>query len=245
MDKPLTTTLIRTIYSEQMSYMVIKFCNTSISFQFVPFLRKDEQGKNTYDTQRSQTTTLNWDSAYAILKFGQDIIDNKFTEGSIQINGNQSIITLEHKIDPMTTQPITTISLTKNNSTIPFKFTTQQVSVKSSITNQFQTSFIPAGLGAFIKMIEGYLTGINADRHLNKLTDDYVKSLEQTQEQTSQPKQFQSKQPFTQNKKWTPNNNNQQWKQQKYNYSQNPPTSWETNTNQQFQNQSLANYKIK
>lgn len=244
MDKPLTTTLIRTIYSEGLSYMVIKFCNTSISFQFVPFVRKDEQGKNVYDTQRSQTTTLNWDSAYALLKFGQDIIDNKVTEGSIQVNGNQSTITLDHKTDQITNQPITIISLTKNNSTIQFKFSIQQVSVKNSITNQFQTSFIPAGLGAFIKMLEGYLTGINAERHLNKLTDDYVKSLEQAQEQPKQqfqPKQFNN----TQQKKWTPNS---QWKSNpKYNFSQSAPTSWETNTQQpqQFQNQSLSSYKIK
>lgn len=245
MDKPLTTTLIRTIYSDQLSYIVVKFCNTSISFQFVPFVRKDETGKNVYDAQRAQTTTLNWDSAYALMKFGQDIINNSVTEGNIQINGNNSLITLEHKIDPMTNQPLTTISLSKNNSVIPFKFVNQQVSVKNSTTGQFQTSFIPAGLGAFTKMIEGYLTGINAERHLNKLTDDYVKSLEQDQpkQQFSSPQNAQQK---FQPKKWTPNNNNSnnQWKQQKFNYQSQAPTSWETNTNQQFQNQSLSSYKI-
>lgn len=241
MDKPLTTTLIRTIYSEQLSYIVVKFCNTSISFQFVPFVRKDEQGKNVYDAQRAQTTTLNWDSAYALMKFGQDIINNTVTEGSIQINGNNSLITLEHKTDPMSNQPQTTISLTKNNSTIPFKFVNHQISVKNTITGQFQTSYIPAGLGAFTKMIEGYLTGINAERHLNKLTDDYVKSLEQEQ---PKQQQFQPQQQKFQPKKWTPNSNNNQWKQQKFNYQSAAPTSWETNNQQQFQNQSLSSYKI-
>ena len=42
------------------------------------------------------------------------------------------------------------------------------------ITND---EIIEAGLGVFLKTVEGYLTGINADRHLDKLTEDFAKLM--------------------------------------------------------------------
>lgn len=234
-QKTMTTTLIRTIYSDNMSYIVMKFCNTSLSFQFVPFVRKDEQGKNVFDQLKAQTTTINWDSAFAFYKFGQDIISNQITDGTIQVNGNNSLLTIEHHSTPHET----IFSLSKNGTTIPFKFSTTQATVQDA-TGLRKQIIIDSGLGAFIKTMDGYLTGINADRHLNKLTDDYVKSLEQLPEPQPKFQQSQPKYQQSQQKKWTPN---PQWKQQpKYNYQSAQPVSWETNTNQS--QQSLSTYKI-
>ena len=232
-QKQATTTLIRTIYSDGFSYVVIKFYNTNLAFQFVPFQRKDETGKNIYDQTKAQSTTITQDSAYALFKFGTDLLEGKIQEGQISVNGNQSTITIEKKFGPTGLE--TVLSITKNGQVIPFKFTTQTAVVKEN--GQSVQKFIDSGLGSFTKMLEGYLTGINSDRHLNKLTDDYVKSLEQT-ETPPQPKQNNYQKPYnnSQKKPWQQNN----WKkpqQQPYNPTFTAPNSWETQQN-------LSSYKV-
>ena len=168
------------------------------------------------------STTVSQDSAFALYKFGTDIIQEKISEGSIQITGNNSIITLERKFSVSGFE--TTISLSKNGQTIVFKFATNTVSVKDN--GVFKQTQIESGLGSFIKMLEGYLSGINADRHLNKLTDDYVKSLEEQKPAvpTQQPPQYKNNN--YQKKQWQPNNN---WQQKKQNYQFNQqPQNWES-----------------
>lgn len=231
-QKQATTTLIRTIYSEAQSYIVIKFYNTSLAFQFVPFQRKDETGKNIFDSTKAQSTTISQDSAYSIYQFGTDILNGKIQEGVLQLTGNNSIITLERKFSPNGFETI--ISLSKNGQTIPFKFATNSVSVKEN--GVFKQTQIDSGLGSFTKMIEGYLSGINSDRHLNKLTDDYVKSLEEqkpTTPQTQQPA-YQQKPQYQQKKQW---NNNTQWKKPNYQFNQ-QPQSWESAP------QNISNYQL-
>lgn len=234
--KQATTTLIRTIYSEGFSYVVIKFYNTSLAFQFVPFMRKDETGKNIYDTTKGQSTTVTQDSAYALFKFSSDILSGTVQEGIITINGNNSVLTVERKFGPTGFETI--FSITKNNITIPFKFATQIVVLKEN--GQPVQKVIDAGLGSFNKMLEGYLTGINADRHLNKLTDDYVKSLESSEQTSSPQRPPQQQNNFKssyQKKQWQSNNN---WKKQSQpynNFNSQQPNSWETQ-------QALSSYKV-
>lgn len=232
MEKQATTTLIRTIYSDGLSYCVIKFYNTSLAFQFVPFQRKDETGKNVYDTTRSQSTTITADSAYTLFQFGTEILEGKIKDGQVTVNGNNSQLTLETN----SVLQSTTFTISKNGQVIPFKFAVSTISTQENGIPTQRT--IQAGLGSFTKMLEGYLTGINADRHLNKLTDDYVKSLETTDQQTQPKPTFTQQKPPYQKKQW---NNNQQWKKPFNNYNQNPPTSWET---QQPNQQNFSSYKI-
>lgn len=228
--KQATTTLIRTIYSDS-SYIVIKFYNTSLAFQFVPFQRKDETGKNIFDATRQLSTTVSQDSAFALYKFGSDIVQEKTQEGTLSITGNNSVITLERKFSPTGFETI--LSISKNGQTIPFKFATTTLSVKEN--GIFKTTQIESGLGAFTKMLEGYLSGINSDRHLNKLTDDYVKSLEE--QKPAQPAQPQYKNNNYQKKQWQPN---PQWQAKKQNYQFNQqPQTWESQNQQ-----NLSNYQL-
>lgn len=84
-------------------------------------------------------------------------------------------------------------------------------------------------------MLEGYLSGINSDRHLNKLTDDYVKSLEE--QKPAQPAQPQYKNNNYQKKQWQPN---PQWQAKKQNYQFNQqPQTWESQNQQ-----NLSNYQL-
>lgn len=167
-----TSTQIRNMYSEGNSYLNIKFYNTDLSFKFSPYTGKDQNGRNQYDLDHSQTTTVNFEGAYALYKVAKDIIDGKVNETSITIPCNGASLLLERK--PGNNGLLETFfTITKNNVTIPFKFQTLQQKVKEN--GNIMTVTIESGLGVFVKTIDGYLTGINSDRHLDKLTDDFVK----------------------------------------------------------------------
>lgn len=181
-NRTTTSTQIRNLYSDGLSYMNIKFYNTDLSFKLSPFTGKDAGGKNHYDSAKGQTTTVNFEGAYALYKVAKDIIDGKYNEISVNIPCNGASITLERK--PGQDGKIDTFfTISKNNTTIPFKFQTIQQQVKEN--GNVITKTIESGLGAFAKTIEGYLTGINADRHLDKLTDDYAKTQQGSNQQNS------------------------------------------------------------
>lgn len=160
------------MYSEGMSYMNIKFYNTSLSFQLYPFTGKNQNGRDTYDLKNGQMTTVNYEGAYALYQAAKDIIDGKVKETNLSVPCNGASLTLERKLG-MNGQMETVFSISKNNMTIPFKFQTIQQQIKEN--GNITTNIIESGLGAFMKTIEGYLNGINADRHLDKLTEDFAK----------------------------------------------------------------------
>jgi len=158
--------------------MNIKFYNTNLSFQFHPFVSKDATGKSTYNQQKALMTTVNWDGAFALYKVAHDIINGKDAANGVFLTipcaGGAALI-LERKMGT-NGQMETFFVISKNNETIPFKFSTHSIQVKEN--NQMIDKIIETGLGTFLKTIDGYLGGINADRHLDKMTEDYVKSLE-------------------------------------------------------------------
>ena len=218
-----TSTQIRTMYSENMSCMTIKFYNTNLSFSLYPFTGKNQQGRSTYDMKNGQQTTVNYEGAYALYQAAKDIIDGKVQQTSLAVPCNGASLTLERKLG-MNGQMETVFSISKNNVTIPFKFNTIQQQV--NINGQVQTNIIEIGLGAFLKTIDGYLTGINADRHLNKLTEDYAK----LQERNEQP------QAQNQGQNNGGGNNNYRPRKQYNNYYQKPQ--------QNYQTQSFSDYQI-
>ncbi|MCM1224641.1 MAG: hypothetical protein NC548_60360 [Lachnospiraceae bacterium] len=167
-----TSTQIRNLYSAS-SYLNIKFYNTNLSFAFSPFLNRDQNGRNVYDLKNNQLTTVNFEGAFALYQSCKDIIDGKVQETRLEIpcSGNATLI-LERK-PGQNGQMETTFSISKNNVMIPFLFQTVVEQVK--INGQPTTRVIEVGLGVFMKTVEGYLTGINADRHLDKLTDEFAK----------------------------------------------------------------------
>ncbi len=218
-----TSTQIRTMYSENMSCMTIKFYNTNLSFSLYPFTGKNQQGRSTYDMKNGQQTTVNYEGAYALYQAAKDIIDGKVQQTSLAVPCNGASLTLERKLG-MNGQMETVFSISKNNVTIPFKFNTIQQQV--NMNGQVQTNIIEIGLGAFLKTIDGYLTGINADRHLNKLTEDYAKLQEQNGQNQSQ----------NQSQNNGGGNNNYRPRKQYNNYYQKPQ--------QNHQTQSFSDYQI-
>ena len=178
-----TSTQIRNFYSDGMAYLNISFFNTNLSFRFYPFAGKDQNGRSNYNMKAGQNTTVNFEGAYALYQVANDIISGKVNATNLPIPcvGGASL-SLERKL-AQDGKMETLFTINKNNVSIPFKFATinQQVNENGVI----MTRTIESGLGAFMKTIEGYLNGINADRHLNKLTDDYVASLNNNQNNSS------------------------------------------------------------
>lgn len=169
-----TSTQIRNFYSDGMSYMNVSFFNTNLSFKFHPFIRKTPNGRDEYDLKNGINTTVNFEGAYALYEAAINIIDGKLNEINLPIPcAAGAILTLERKIGQDGNME-TIFSISKNNMIIPFRFKTIRYQVKEN--GQVVTKTIECGLGSFAKTIEGYLTGINADRHLDKLTDDFAKA---------------------------------------------------------------------
>lgn len=166
-----TTTQIRNFYSDGMCYLNTKFYNVKLSFQFYPFLKKDETGKSSYDMNNSQTTTIDFEGAAALYDTINKIISGKITECNLVIPCNGASLELSRTLGAMGTYD-TIFKIKKNNTEIPFKFKVDVITVKEN--GQPVTRNIESGLIAFNKTIEGYLTGINSDRHLDKLTDEFA-----------------------------------------------------------------------
>lgn len=180
-----TSTQIRNMYSDGMSYMNIKFFNTNLSFCLYPFISKDDVGRSTYDMKNGQQTTVNFEGAYALYQTSKDIISGKLQEINLPVPCLAgATLTLERKLG-QNGKLETIFSITKNNVNIPFRFHTIEQQLKEN--GQIVTKVVEAGLGAFMKTLDGYLTGINADRHLDKLTEDFAK-IQQNQ-QGGQPQQ--------------------------------------------------------
>ena len=229
-QKTSTSTQIRNMYSDGMSYMNIKFYNTNLSFQLYPFTGKDQTGRSKYDTKNGQQTTVNFEGAYALYKAAKDIIDEKVQQTTLSVPCNGASLILERKLG-MNGKMETVFSITKNNMTIPFRFNTIQQQV--NINGQVQTKEIETGLGAFCKTIEGYLTGINSDRHLDKLTEDYAK-LQESRTTEGEATQS-SQQPFQQ----------RSYQQRPYNNNRRPyRNNYQNNYNREYNQQSFGDYKI-
>lgn len=249
-----TSTQIRNMYSPGNSYINIKFFNTDLSFKFHPYIQNDVNGRSQYDDNNAQITTVNYEDAFLLYTTARDILDGKLIEGSVKIPCNNATLTLERKLN--NGKPETVFSIDKNNITIPFIFKVCERKVKSN-GQTIMTTWVEAGLGAFMKTLEGYLTGINAERHLNKLTDDFVNAQNQTNNMNNQ-NSYRGNNNSGYNKKpynnFNKKSNYQGGYKQRYNNQNdnNPKIPWTNNTQNNNgpkppwgnNTQSMSNYSI-
>ena len=187
--------------------MNIKFYNTNLGFQLYPFTGKDQNGRSQYDTKNGQQTTVSYEGAYSLYHMCSEIVQGKVSEGILSVPCVGATITLERKLG--LNGPETVFSLTKNNVTIPFKFATGTMQVKEN--GQVITKQIESGVGNFMEVIFGYLTGVNSDRHLDKMTDDYAKlnNAEGNNNAQQQPQANNNQRPqYNNNGNYRPRNGN-------------------------------------
>lgn len=180
----LVNTYVRSLYSEGLSSIMISFFNTNLTLSFTPCIGKNHMGLDQYDFKKSLRTSINYEMVTFLYLVSKSIIDGKYAEQQVsavlQCNNNTTLI-LEYKPDQYN-QMDSYLTINKNNETISFKFKTHIYRVKEN--GQMITKIIQSGLGAFVKTLDGYLTGINADGHLNKIADD-LENLQNEDQQVS------------------------------------------------------------
>lgn len=174
-----TSTFIRNFYSDGMSCLNMSFYNTSLSMKFEPFMAKNNYGRSTYDTKNTIATSIGYEAASMFVDLADDIIAGKIQGCDIPIECAPGAALKLHRGVGQDGKPETIISITRNNTTIPFKFNTVQCTAVEN--GQQVTKIIETGLLAVKKTVEGYLNGINSDRHLDKMTDEYAKIQESNQ----------------------------------------------------------------
>jgi len=175
-----TSTQIRNLYSEGMSYMNLRFFNTNLGINIYPFTGRDNNGRSIYDKNNYIATTVNFESAFALYQASNDVIEGKVKELDITIPCTSGANILFQCKTNQNNQPEVIMTVMKNNVNIPFKFAVLNQTIKNN-NGQIEHTVSHIGLGAFMKTVEGYLNGINANRHLDKLTDDYVKLINGSQ----------------------------------------------------------------
>lgn len=231
-----TSTQIRNFYAEGVSYMNTKFYNTSFAISLYPFTGKDENGRSTFD-KTGVSTTISYEGAAALSYVCQKIIEGNLQEASLSIPCFNASMVLEHRPNA-SGQPETVLVVTKNNMTVTYPFSTTTVQVKENGVPQ--TQIIPSGLISFKHTLDGYLGGVNADRHLDKFTEEYTKTLGSLMPQNQQPKQNFQKNNYQNNNNGYRGSNRQQYQ---------PRNNGNPNFNQPKQNnwgpaQNFDNYNV-
>jgi len=160
--KTMTTTHIRTLYSDGSCYITVKFYDKYLSLTFTP------RENNDYNKQRTIFSSIDYEGA-ALLLFTFDQI--------IQGNKQDCMVNITNPINNTTlsftrNNNISVLSISRGNDKIAFKFNT----MTRQIGNSQDT--VETGLIVLANILRSYLSGINSSRHLNKMTDDFIKSQE-------------------------------------------------------------------
>src|SRR5699024_10083225 len=104
------------------AYMNIRFFNTNLSFQLYPFMSKDQNGRSRYDMKAGQSTTVNFEGAFALWKAGSDILDHKINELHLVVPcPNGASLILERHANIANDGYITQFVIQKNNAIIQFQ----------------------------------------------------------------------------------------------------------------------------
>lgn len=171
-----TNTYIRTLYSEGFSFLMMSFFKTNLTLNFVPYLGKDNMGRSQYSKTEFLSTTVHYEGAAALYMTAMPILNGNESQVELVLPcSNQATLIFEYKLN-QNNQMGAYLLINKNNETIPFRFGTMQYRVKEN--GQVITKVIQSGLGAFAETLDGYLTGIGADLHLNKLSEEDLNTPE-------------------------------------------------------------------
>lgn len=165
-----TNLYVRALYSVGFSSLLMSFFKTNLVFRFIPYDGVDNKGLPKLNRTMFLSTSVNYDSAAFLYLAAMSILDGKEEEieAVLQCSNNTTLL-FEYKPDE-NNQMASYLVINKNNQTIPFRFLTHQFQVREN--GRWVTKVVQSGLGVFAKVLNGYLTGIGADLHLSKLTEE-------------------------------------------------------------------------
>jgi hypothetical protein len=163
-------THIRNLYSEGFSALRISYFKTNLVFSFIPYTGKDYRGLSQYSTTKFLSTSVNYDAASFFYLIAKQIIEGEATQMWAELPClNNAALIFEHKPDE-NNQMATYLVINKNNEMIPFRFATHEYKIVEN--GQMTNKLVQTGLGVFVSILDGYLTGIGADLHLSKLSEE-------------------------------------------------------------------------
>ena len=171
------STYVRSIYCPGFSAMMVWLFNTNLTLGFIPWKESTLGGFNQYDKTRFVSTTIDYEKASALYQIGKQIIDGTLTgecQYTIECNKQAKLI-FEYKPNQRG-QMNSYLTIDKNGERIAFEFCINFYYIKEN--GKAVMKIMHAGLGVFLHMLEGYLLSIGADRHLNKMTDEEIETLQ-------------------------------------------------------------------
>lgn len=221
------TTQIRTLYSEGVSYMTIKFYNMNLSLSVHKQEGTDQNNRPRY-SRNGLFTYVNFEQAFALYKMAMDIINGNIKgEASLLFNSQHNVV-LTLRRAKMNDAYVTSLSIMRDNDTAQFVFTKSNI---QAIENGNQVNIpLESGLGAFAHTLAGYLHGINAERHLNKYTEEYIKTTQANQSSDANAA-YQNPSFSDSNYQNYRNNNNRNtgYRNSNFGYSGNRKNNWRNN----------------
>lgn len=151
---------------------MMSFFKTNLTLNLIPYIGKNNVRLSQYSKTKFLSTTVNYEGAAVLYLAAMPSLDGNGSQMELVLPcSNNTVLILEHKRD-QDNQMSAYLLFNKNNRTIPLRFGTMQYRVKEN--GQMITKIIQSGLGVFVKTLEAYLTGIGANLHLNKLSEEYL-----------------------------------------------------------------------
>jgi hypothetical protein len=148
----------------------MSYYKTNLVFRFAPYDGMDNRGQHKYNKTMFLSTSVNHDAAASLYMLAKSIFDGKDNQVEVVLQcGNNATLTFEFKPD-QNSQMTAYLVIRKNNEMIPFRFSTHPFQVQEN--GQMVTKIIQSGVGVLACTLKGYLTGIGADLHLSKLSEE-------------------------------------------------------------------------
>ena len=170
-------TFIRNFYGAD-SYLTFGFFNHNLSLRIARYNEGNRNvGFNHSDMRDGITATVNFEGAYYLYKVAMSIVNdiNRENEKKALLERRDTIIILDYKPDH-NGRMLAYLTIGNKIQSISYGFTIRVYQDKKNGQMVVQSE-----LGAFAKTIEGYLLGVGADRHFDKLPTDYENSQEGNQ----------------------------------------------------------------
>jgi hypothetical protein len=176
-------TQIKILHAPGYSFLILSYFKSYLVFNFVPWLNKDDTGRNIYSKETHLSTSIKTDEAAFFCIQAARILDGKVSgepiEAIIPCN-NGTTITFEYKPDE-NNQMSAYLIINKNDLTIPFRFPT--IEYQEKIDGQLVTTVVQTGLGIFVLILGCYITGYAANHYLDRNNEGYNEALQWYQEQ--------------------------------------------------------------
>lgn len=165
---------IKTLYAPGFSSLAMSYFRTYLTLDFSLWLSMDSTGKSQYDKTNRLSTTVSHEGAKSFYQIAKSIIDGSDTDKQINTvfsckRDTDLIFEYRPESDG---QMMAYLTISKENKTIRFWFPTRQYDEVDE-EGQTVTTVIQVGLGAFAKVMYGYLARTGAADGLDKLPENF------------------------------------------------------------------------